>query len=298
LSDIAKFFGYTPLNTIMHRLDPRVKFLWYFATILPAVAWSDPLFLLGILCIIFICGALAKAESHVMLKIILLPFPGYIMILLYNIFAFDFTVKQMVPWQLLYLGWLIPKFNSLGPYGHISLESLIFTLGVCLRLAIFVSASRLFLKFTSPTDITTALSKMKVPVEFTTTISIAFGYLPELARQVTSILDAQKSRGWRVDSKNPLKIVRAYIPVIIPIVSRSIVRSEFLAAAIVSRGFVAASRRISLKETSFSLLDYLVLVLLLIFLVISIIVGTWVLNIAHFRFTTSIIRQLGNQPAI
>ncbi|MFQ6080626.1 MAG: energy-coupling factor transporter transmembrane component T family protein [Candidatus Bathyarchaeia archaeon] len=292
MSVIAKFFGYTPLNTIMHRFDARVKFLWFFAFILPAMAWSDPICLIGLLCVIFIFGALAKAELSIMFKTILLPFPGYIMILLFNIFAFDFTVKQMLSWELLYLGWLIPKMGSFGPYGRVSLESLIFTLGVCLRLAILVSASRLFLKFTSPSDITTALNKLKVPMEFTTAISIAFGYLPELARQVTSILEAQKSRGWRVDSKNPVKIVKAYIPVVMPIVSRSMMRSEFLATAIVSRGFGTGSRRISLKETSFALRDYAAAILLAIFLVVSIIAGTWVLNIAHFRFTTFLLRQL------
>jgi len=295
MSVISTFFGYKPLDTFMHRFDGRVKFLLYLAFVISAVAWSDPIYLLCLLAVVLICGKLAKDYFSSMIKTILIPFPGYIMILLFNIFAFDYTVKQTLSWTPLYIGWAIPKIGSFGPYGHVSIEGLTFTLGVCLRLGIFILASRLFLRVASPSDIVAALEKLKIPLSITMAISVAFGYLPELARQVSSILEAQKVRGWNIKTKNPFKVAKAFAPIVVPIVTRSMTRAEFIAAAMVSRGFGASSKRLSLKEIKFTKKDYIATAILLTFLGVSILIGIWVLNIANFRFTSFLIRSLLSQ---
>ncbi len=291
MSSFSSLFRYVPGNTILHRLDPRVKMLWFFSVIIPAAAWSDPIFLAGLVLLIMICGKIAKDSLSAMLRAIVVPIPAYLMVLLFNVFAFDFSVKTMVPWNLQYLGWLIPEIGSFGPFGHVSVESLVFTLGICLRVAVFILASRLFLIFTSPSDIVTAFGKFRVPMEITTAISVAFGYLPELARQVTTIMEAQRSRGWRSGSKNPVTAVRGFVPIVIPIVLRSMVTAEFLATAITSRGFGATTKPISLRETKFSGIDASATALLLSFLAAAILIGTWVYNLASFKVTTFLIRD-------
>ena len=160
-----------------------------------------------------------------------------------------------------------------------------------MRVAVFVLASRLFLLFTSPSDIVTAFGKFKVPLEMTTAISVAFGYLPELARQVTTIMEAQRSRGWQTGSKNPVTAIRSFVPVVIPIVLRSMVRAEFLATAITSRGFGATTKPIPLRETKLSATDVLVSVVLIAFLAVAALIGTWYYNIASFKVTTFLIRN-------
>jgi energy-coupling factor transport system permease protein len=291
MSSFSSLFRYIPQDTFLHKLDPRVKMLWFFSVIIPAAAWSDPIFMSAIVMLVIIYGKIAKDSVSAMLKAIVLPFPAYGMVLLFNLLAFDFTVKSMVSWNIQYLGWLIPRFGPFGPFGHVSVESLVFTLGVCLRVAVFVLASRLFLLFTSPSDIVTAFSKFKVPLEMTTAISVAFGYLPELARQVTTIMEAQRSRGWQTGSKNPVTATRSFVPVVVPIVLRSMVRAEFLATAITSRGFGATTKPITLRETKFSATDVGVTVVLLAFIAAASLIGAWYLNIASFRVTTFLLRN-------
>lgn len=291
MSNFTTLFRYVPRHTFLHHLDPRVKMLWFFSVIIPAVAWSDPIFMSGIIALVIIYGKIAKDSVSAMLKATVLPIPAYAMVLLFNLFAFDFTVKSMVPWDLQYLGWLIPQFGSFGPFGHVSVESLVFALGVCLRVAVFILASRLFMLFTSPSDVVTAFGKFKVPLEMTTAISVAFGYLPELARQVNTIMEAQRSRGWKTGSKNPVTAVRNFVPVVIPIVLRSMVRAEFLATAITSRGFGATTKPIHLRVTKFTATDVVVSVILLAFLAAAAFIGAWVLNIASFKITTFLIRN-------
>lgn len=276
----------------MHRLDSRVKFLWYLTMLLLAFAWSDPLFLSVLVLSVLLFGIVAKERISHTFRIMLAPLPGYVMVLLFNLFLFDFAVKPMLDWDLQYLGWVIPQIGGYGPYGHVSVESLTFMLGVCMRLAVAVSVTRLFLTFTSPSDVTTALDKLHIPAEISAAISIAFGYLPEMARQVVSILEAQRSRGWHTKSRNPFKLIRMWVPVIMPIISRSISRSELLASAIISRGFgTNPGRRTSIKEVKFSRRDWASLFLLGAALSVGITIGIWVLGIAHFRVTVFILRS-------
>jgi len=292
METITRFFGYRPLNTPLHRLDARVKLLWYFSFIIPAVAWSDPTYLSILLLILLSCGILAKETLGSMLKTLILPFPGYILIFLFNIFAFDITVKRVLTWEPYYIGWAIPKIGPYGPYGHVSIEGLVFASGVCLRLAIFILASRLLLRTTSPFDLVAGLRKLKVPMEVYLAISVAFGYLPELTRQVVTILEAQKSRGWKIKSKNPIKIIRGYIPVVIPIIFRSMVRAEYLAAAIASKGFGATSNPIPIREIKMKKLDYIAAVMLLLMLSIGIILSPWILGYAEFKYTSYMLRNI------
>jgi len=291
LSSFSSLFRYTPGNTPLHNLDPRVKMLWFFAMIIPAAAWSDPIFLSGILVLVMICGMIAHDRLSAMVKVAVLPVPAYAMVALFNLFAFDYTVKSMVSWHLQYLGWLIPRIGSFGPFGHVSVESLVFTLGICLRVAVFILASRLFLIFTSPSDIVTAFSQFKVPMEITTAISVAFGYLPELAQQVTTIMEAQRSRGWKTGSKNPITAVRGFVPIVIPLILRSMVTAEFLATAITSRGFGATTHPISLRVTKLSGADILAAACFLTFLGVAAVIGTWGYNLASFKVTTFLIRN-------
>jgi energy-coupling factor transport system permease protein len=258
---------------------------------MPAIAWSDPIFISGVLVLVVICGKIANDKISSMLKAIVIPIPAYLMVLLFNLFLFDFTVKSMVLWDLEYLGWIIPAIGSFGPFGHVSVEALVFTLAICIRVAVFILASRLFLIFTSPSDIVTAFNKLRVPLEITTSISVAFGYLPELARQVTTIMEAQRSRGWKTGSKNPVTAVRGFVPIVVPLVLRSMVTAEFLATAITSRGFGATSKPIPLRETRLSPTDASVAILLVALVVASAILGTWVYNLASFKVTTFLIRD-------
>lgn len=291
MSSFSSLFRYTPGNTPLHNLDPRVKMLWFFAMIIPAAAWSDPIFLLAIIVLVAICGKIAHDSLSAMLKVVVMPIPAYIMVALFNLFAFDFTVKSMVTWKLQYLGWLIPRIGSFGPFGHVSVESLVFTLGICMRVAVFILASRLFLIFTSPSDIVTAFSQFKVPMEITTAISVAFGYLPELAQQVTTIMEAQRSRGWKTGSKNPITAVKGFIPIVIPLILRSMVTAEFLATAITSRGFGATTHPISLRVTKLSRTDILAATFFLAFLGVAAVIGTWGYNLASFKVTTFLVRN-------
>ena len=104
-------------------------------------------------------------------------------------------------------------------------------------------------------------------------------------------MEAQRSRGLKTGSKNPFTAVRSFVPVVIPLILRSMVTAEFLATAITSRGFGATTHPISLRETKISVADIVATSFFLVLLVVAILTGTWVYNLASFKVTTFLIRN-------
>jgi energy-coupling factor transport system permease protein len=283
--------GYRPLNTFMHRRDPRVKILWFLALSLPAVAWNDPLWLLGVLAVVLVFNGVAKMPFKGALKILILLTPAMLVILLFNIFFFEQTVTaSRPPWPLFYLGYVIPQIGSFGPYGYVSLESLIFASGAMMRFFIITLAGRVLLSTTSPSEIPATLTKLRAPVEMAVAVSVAFGMVPAMIQQVTSIFEAQRSRGWSVSSRNPLKAIRRFVPTVIPIISRSISRSEFIAAAMASRGYgFSPSKRTSLKELRLTRTDWILIAVLVVFLVLNQL-SAFIWKMGDYRATAAMVR--------
>jgi energy-coupling factor transport system permease protein len=283
----VKYFGYRPGTSIFHRLDPRTKIIFYGTFLLIAVAGTDPLFLLSVLLVLIALYIIAGESFKRILVLLLVPFPGYILIFLYNLFLFDVTAGKAIPWDLHYIGWVIPKIGSFGPYGHVSIEGLIFATQVSFRLAIFILASRFLILTTAPQEIIIALRKLGLPYIIGFSLSLGLAYIPELARQVGVVIEAQSMRGWKLGSKaNPVNVVRSFAPVVIPVILRSIIRAEYLAAAMTSRGYGLSKNPIMLREISFNKLDYAMIAASMTAFVVAIIISPWVLNIANFKFTT------------
>jgi energy-coupling factor transport system permease protein len=289
---VLNLFGYKELDSPIHRLDPRVKFFWFFAFTLPAVAWTDPIWLTALFIVIIGVGLLAKQGLKGILKPLVFLVPALLFLLFFNLFFYGPTglgVSSSI--QPLLIGYIIPKIGGFGPYGKLTVENLVYAMGAMERLLIIATAGRLLLTFTSPSEVAVAWSKFHVPIEITTAVSIAFGFLPVTARQATSIFEAQKSRGWKIKTRNPVKALRLYIPAIIPTIIRSFARAEFLAAAISSRGFgYNPGKRTSLREIRMRRKDYAALALFIAFLATSQIVGTFGLNLTGYGFTACLVR--------
>lgn len=238
-------FEYYPGNSVMHRLDPRIKLLWLASNIVLGAFLFDPILL-------------ALVYANVVFLIVVSRIPWNKMSTLYKglipISAFYFLANL---WY--YVG--PTKFFSLLPQNMlngytISLEGIVFSLGVVARFILMVTAYRLLTLTTTVSDYVLALVKLKLPKELGVALSIGFAYVPVLVTQVGNIMDAQKARGWVFEYRNPLKRVRAMLPTLFPVIMTSIRRGYQIAAAIESKGFGNIANRTYMHELKFKRLDY------------------------------------------
>jgi energy-coupling factor transport system permease protein len=164
-----------------------------------------------------------------------------------------------------FLFYLIPSLGFTGSAVPISLESLIHASDIVARIPLLMGPVRVFMATTSMKDLASGFTKMKFPPEVTMSISIAMGYLPVLLAQLRSVMESQMARGYAFESgtRNPVKALKQFTPLMIPLVTRSIIRAEFLAAAMVCRGFeYDPQHRTYLKEVKLNRNDKVALALI------------------------------------
>ena len=85
-----------------------------------------------------------------------------------------------------------------------------------------------------------------MPYEFAFAFTTAVRFVPVLAEEAQTIMDAQKARGLELEKGGLLKRIRNYVPVLIPLIVSAIRRSLELAEAMESRAWGATKKRTNL----------------------------------------------------
>ena len=265
-------FEYIPGDTILHRLDPRTKLLWFAVTgAFLGTMWFDPIWSGALLLSVLIIAKIGNIPANKIWSIIKTLFPLMIAFMLYNI-IWPPKIYQVNP------------IYQLGPI-TMYYDAVLFSMATIINFIILVLCMRIILIITPTVDFVLGLTKLKLPVEFGMAISIGFAYVPVLVKELSSILQARKVRGWR-PTRNPLKRAWSYLPMFYPIVMRSSVRAQMIANSMESRGFTYNPReRTYLRKIVYTRTDAIICVLLIAFAVFGYAVGRYGMGLAEITFT-------------
>ncbi len=128
-----------------------------------------------------------------------------------------------------------------------------------LRFVVLVESFSVFFLTTSPDHLGLALEESRVPYEFAFAFTTAVRFVPVLAEEAQTIMDAQKARGLELERGGLLKRIRNYVPVLIPLIVSAIRRSLELAEAMESRAWGATKKRTNLYALKLHHGDYVLL---------------------------------------
>jgi energy-coupling factor transport system permease protein len=134
------------------------------------------------------------------------------------------------------------------------------------RFLTLVASFSWFFLTTSPDDLGLALERSRVPYELCFAFTTAVRFVPVLADEAQTIIDAQRSRGLELDRGDVLKRIRNYIPILIPLIVNAIRRSLELAEAMESRAFGSEAERTSLHVLEMQTFDYVFIILAVVLL--------------------------------
>jgi energy-coupling factor transport system permease protein len=229
-------FKFTKLNTPIHNMDPRAKFLT--------------------ITVIFI-AALLFTNLYVLVLILLVQLP------------IVFVAKSGKRWAASLKGGamlaaLIFIMNIITGAGMTYASSM------TLRFLALLSSFSIFFMTTSPDDLGLALEQAHVPYVLTFTFTTAVRLVPTMAMDAQTVVDAQKSRGLELEKGNLLKRIKNYIPILIPLIVSAIRRSIELAEALESRAFGFSEKRQSLVTLKMKVTDYIALVISFVALITAV----------------------------
>ncbi len=223
------------VSSPIHRLDPRTKFIGSFVVFTVAVLFTEltPLIALFLLQVPIILTARVAKQWLESLK------------------------------GALFLGGMIFVMNLVVGY------ALLYSVAMSFRFLTLVGSFSWFFLTTSPDDLGLALEGSKVPYELCFAFTTAVRFVPVLADEAQTIIDAQRSRGLELDRGDVLKRIRNYIPILIPLIVNAIRRSLELAEAMESRAFGSEVKRTSLYVLEMRVFDYVFIILAAVLLFVA-----------------------------
>lgn len=244
-------FPYIQRDTPIHRLDPRTKFVLLFALSF-AVAQTSNFWVIftGLICAAFYYrqAHLKWAETkRAWFIIIALNF----MIIFVNYFLSGGYVVQGVDLTHQHTLFTLPflalkrQFPFLGPGPLLfSVESITFMITQGMRNFSIALLAVPIPYTTNPGHIGIAFKGLGLPDKFAYAIDLSFRFLPTVARDFGTTLDAQRARGFEIDKLQGgifSKIARL-APMVVPVVIGSVVGAEDIISAMELRCFGVGKR--------------------------------------------------------
>lgn len=252
---------YFPMDSVVHKLDPRMKLL--FVTSFIVMVFLSNNFISLAFC--FGVTALVIAISKIPLKSVLKGLKPIILIVvitsILQIAYNDGGITLIDVWKI--------KITSGG---------VLTAVFMALRISLLIVMSTMLTYTTSPTSLTNGLDRIfapfkKIGLDFhtiTMIMTIALRFIPTLIEEVDKIMSAQKSRGANFEQGSIIKRAKALIPLFIPLLFNSIRRAYELANAMTCRCYNGGVGKTTMNSLKFSKRDYLGL-LVVILVIVSII---------------------------
>ncbi len=241
------FGQYYKADSLIHRLDPRVKL---FGTLIYIISLFLPGSFYGLITAFAGLSLVLFCSKIPVLKVLKGVRP-VIIIILFSAAVNLLMTRGTVVW-------------SLGPI-HITKEGIILAVYLALRLTFLIMGSSVMTYTTTPNQLTDGLersfrflNRLHVPVhEIAMMMSIALRFIPILTEELQKIKKAQMSRGADFESGNLIERGRKLLPLLVPLFVAAIRRANELALAMDARCYRGGEGRTSLHPLRYEKRDYI-----------------------------------------
>ena len=238
---------YYQTESVIHRLDPRVK-------LVATIAYILSLFLVQSVGGYVAAGVFLAVMiwlSHVPFKFMIKGMKAILILLLltvvFNLFLTPGERVLVQVWKL--------KITDTG------LRTAIF---MAIRLIYLIVGSSIMTLTTTPNDLTDGLErllgplkKLHVPVhEVAMMMSIALRFIPILLEETDKIMKAQIARGADVESGNIIQKAKNMVPLLVPLFISAFRRANDLAMAMEARCYHGGEGRTKMKPLAYARRDY------------------------------------------
>lgn len=242
---------YYPAPSVLHRLDPRVKFIG-------TIAFIAALFIVNnygyIICAAYLAGLiiLSKVPFRFMIKGMKIVVVILVITMAINMF--------LTPGEIL---WQAGIF-------HITREGLSMAVSMAIRLFFLILGASLFTLTTTPNQITYGLESLLKPLtlfhvpvaEIAMMMSIALRFIPILLDETDKIMKAQTARGGNLEGKGLIKKIKAMLPVLVPLFVSAFRRANDLAMAMEARCYHGGKGRTQMKPLKYRKTDILAFIII------------------------------------
>ena len=254
---------YYQTKSYIHDLDPRVKLGGTVLYIISLFCFKN--YLGYLIAALFL--ALVVKLSHVPFRFMVKGMKAILMLLMITV-MFNLFLTPGTP---------VVTLRQLT----ITAERIRMARTMMARLTLLVTGSSLMTLTTTPNNLTDGMEKMmsplkviKVPVhEVAMMMSIALRFIPILMEETDKIMKAQTARGADFEHGNLLARAKALVPLLVPLFISAFRRANDLAMAMEARCYRGGEGRTKMKPLIYKKKDFLAYAGLVVYMVVSIVVG-------------------------
>lgn len=238
---------YYPADSILHKLDPRVKLVTTIVFLIALFVADDWVGYLVATVFLVAVIKLSKVPFHFMVKGLKAIFFILLITMFFNLFLTPGDVVLVQIWKL--------KITDKG------LHTAIF---MAIRLIYLILGSSVMTLTTTPNDLTDGLEKLmnplkklRVPVhEVSMMMSIALRFIPILLEETDKIMKAQIARGADFEHGNLVQKAKNLVPLLVPLFISAFRRANDLAMAMEARCYRGGEGRTKMKPLVYAKRDY------------------------------------------
>lgn len=249
---------YYPADSIIHKLDPRVKLFSTLIYIISLFCFKGiaalaiaTLFLFGVI-------RLSKVPFKFMVKGLKAIMILMVITALFNLF--------LTPGEPVVSFWVL-KITAEGTKNAILMA---------IRLTYLILGTSIMTLTTTPNQLTDGLEKSLMPLSkigipihaIAMMMSIALRFIPILIEETDKIMKAQMARGADFESGNLLKRVKNMIPLLVPLFVSAFRRADDLAMAMEARCYNGGAGRTKMKPLRYDGKDRLGYAAVLIYFIL------------------------------
>ena len=247
---------YYPADSVIHKLDPRVKLFGTLIYIISLFVFKGlPAFILAAIFLVVLIK-LSKVPFSYMVK-------GLKTIVLIMLFAAVFNLF-LTPGTKLVSFWIFT----------ITYEGLKNAVVMMVRLIFLIIGTSLMTLTTTPNELTDGLEKalsplkyIKVPEhEIAMMMSIALRFIPILIEETDKIMKAQMARGADFVHGNLIQKAKNMVPLLVPLFVSAFRRANDLAMAMEARCYRGGEGRTKMKPLHYQKRDRMAYLTLLVYL--------------------------------
>jgi len=246
---------YVPVDSAVHALDPRCKIVSVLFCLTGVFLAAGPGVFAGWVAFFIALSIIAKLPARLVVSTIR---PVWILVVFTAVIHLFFTSGDPL------LSWGIITITH---------EGVAMALKMGMRLMLLVMFAGMLTLTTSPTELADGLESLFSPLkrfgfpahELAMMMTIALRFIPTLLNETDRIMKAQTARGADLDRGGPLKRLRAFIPVLVPLFVIVFQRADDLATAMEARNYSGGEGRTRMNPLKWRMSDTMALTVSILF---------------------------------
>ncbi|MGD9048512.1 MAG: energy-coupling factor transporter transmembrane component T [Anaerolineae bacterium] len=256
-------------DSVFTRIDFRPKLFMVVVISTVAFVWESPIALAALLAFLIIISLLAGVKTSYIRTIVVVMIPFYILLLITHGFFNTDQVKTLTQQEV-----LTPLFTFPGSWpiiggGGMSVEGFLYGWSVIFKTLSLVLVLPVAIFTTEVNNMIVGMVRAKIPYKLVFIFSSTIRFFPLLFEEIQLIIEAQRLRGLAMEKMGPVKRVRVYAKVAIPLILGAMVKSQQLEVVLQSKAFTGSGERTYLHESILTPLDWAVILLFAALLIVA-----------------------------